>query len=216
MEDERRRIEWPVTGWPMTQGFGDNPAAYARFGLAGHAGVDFGCPVGERVRAVKDGVVELVNVQAGGFGLFVQIDHGCFRGYYAHLHSTTVAAGDAVHALQAVGYSGGAVGDPYAGNSTGPHLHFEMRPTFGGRREFGWACDPLPYFVQQGGDMKKMKVTALWSLTVRAGPGTQYLPVRYVRRNELVTVYRMYDGWAKIGPGDEWVSGRYLAETEET
>lgn len=46
---------------PITQAFGENPVVYARFGLAGHNGVDFGVLVGTTVHAAADG--EVVRVE---------------------------------------------------------------------------------------------------------------------------------------------------------
>jgi len=116
--------------------------------------------------------------------------------------------GQEVMAGTAFAESGGAKGDPYAGNSTGAHLHFEMRPAFGGLREYGGACDPEPYIATVTGDAGRAKVMA-FVLSVRAGPGTKYRIVRYLKKDARVTILKAYEGWAQIG-ADEWVSERWL------
>ncbi len=68
-------------------GFGGNAHIYARFGLAGHNGLDFGVPCGTRVRAAADGVVtQLEERDQDGYGRYVRLAHG--NGVvtlYAHL-----------------------------------------------------------------------------------------------------------------------------------
>ncbi len=53
-------------------------------------------------------------------------------------------AGQQVTAKEVIGWSGGAQDDPHSGNSTGPHLHFELRQTAGGVPGYSGAVDPLP------------------------------------------------------------------------
>ena len=58
----------------------------------------------------------------GGYGNLVRVDHGNgFITYYGHFNSYAVALGQAVAQGQLLGYCG------TTGNSTGPHLHFEIR-----------------------------------------------------------------------------------------
>jgi murein DD-endopeptidase MepM/ murein hydrolase activator NlpD len=115
--------------WPITQLFGVNPASYARFGLNGHNGVDFGCPTGTRILSGTDGVVlragDFTGTNWNGFGVMVEVwdDIQNVATLYAHLQQVLVKAGDRVHARQVVGLSNNT------GNSTGPHLHFGVCKT---------------------------------------------------------------------------------------
>ncbi|ELP68067.1 transglycosylase family protein [Streptomyces turgidiscabies] len=105
-----------------------------------HTGVDFPVPTGTSVRAV--GVGEVVDAGWGGsFGYQVVIRHSDGRySQYAHLSAISVRAGQSVSAGQRIGRSGST------GNSTGPHLHFEVRTGPG----FGSDIDPVAY-LRAGG-----------------------------------------------------------------
>jgi murein DD-endopeptidase MepM/ murein hydrolase activator NlpD len=86
-----------------------------------HTGIDLAAPRGTPVRAALDGVVRVV-VSTNGYGLHVVVDHGNgLTTLYGHLDSVTMQDGEEVSA----GYVVGMVGS--SGNSTGPHLHFEVR-----------------------------------------------------------------------------------------
>ncbi|PVG81792.1 hypothetical protein DDE18_16160 [Nocardioides gansuensis] len=99
----------------------------ADFGDAGslwssgsHTGQDFAAPLGTPVTAAAAGTVTVEKV--GWAGQLVRIDHGDgVETWYAHMSLVSVATGDLVDAGTVVG----AVGSE--GNSTGPHLHFEVR-----------------------------------------------------------------------------------------
>ncbi|AKH87193.1 hypothetical protein AA958_32350 [Streptomyces sp. CNQ-509] len=105
-----------------------------------HTGVDFPVPVGTGVRSVADG--EVVSAGwAGAYGYEVVIRHRDGRySQYAHLSAVTVSAGRPVNAGQRIGRSGST------GNSTGPHLHFEVRTGPG----YGSDVDPLRYLRGRG------------------------------------------------------------------
>ena len=89
----------------------------------GHRAVDIGSWTGAPVKASDSGyVVTAGGGWNGGYGNHVIIDHGNgFVSLYAHLNSIYVRAGENV----ARGQHLGSVGN--TGNSTGPHLHFEIR-----------------------------------------------------------------------------------------
>lgn len=89
----------------------------------GHGGVDIGGWTGAPVKAADGGYVAVATGGwNGGYGNHVIIDHGNgFVTLYAHLNSIYVRPGENV----ARGASVGSVGN--TGNSTGPHLHFEIR-----------------------------------------------------------------------------------------
>lgn len=104
----------PVRGATFTSGFGQ------RWGRL-HAGVDLAAPIGTPVYAAAMGTVSRAG-WLGGYGYSIDINHGGgVVTRYAHLSAMYVAAGTTVQAGQQIG----AVGS--TGNSTGPHLHFEIR-----------------------------------------------------------------------------------------
>jgi murein DD-endopeptidase MepM/ murein hydrolase activator NlpD len=89
---------------------------------SGHLAIDIGAALGEPISAADSGVVVFSGWATGGYGYTVAIDHG--NGYstlYAHLNSVIVSCGRSVTQGQTIGYGGST------GNSTGPHLHFEIR-----------------------------------------------------------------------------------------
>jgi murein DD-endopeptidase MepM/ murein hydrolase activator NlpD len=122
-------FSWPVTG-TITSPFGwrSNP-----FGGAPefHQGLDIAAPTGTTVTAAAGGTVIMAQWY-GGYGNYILIDHG--GGYstgYGHLSAIYVTTGQSVQRGQAIG----AVGS--TGQSTGPHLHFEVRIA-------GKPVDPAP------------------------------------------------------------------------
>lgn len=116
----------PVDGAVVSQGFGCTDVAIEPLDPAcpdrhWHSGVDLAAPRGTPVYAALPGVVQVI-VSATGYGLHVIIDHGGgLSTLYGHLDTVLVASGEYVAAGQQIG----AVGS--TGNSTGPHLHFEVR-----------------------------------------------------------------------------------------
>jgi murein DD-endopeptidase MepM/ murein hydrolase activator NlpD len=86
-----------------------------------HNGVDMNASQGDPIRAVKAGSVILASVK-GGYGNTVMIDHGGgMVTLYAHQSRIGVSVGQKVSAGAVIGYIGST------GDSTGPHLHFEVR-----------------------------------------------------------------------------------------
>ncbi|HEV7678071.1 MAG TPA: M23 family metallopeptidase [Candidatus Dormibacteraeota bacterium] len=116
----------PVDGAVVSQSFGCSPYSMEpvdRGCPSGHihTGIDLAVPAGTPVRASLDGVATVV-VSAAGYGLHVVVDSGDgLTTLYAHMESVAVHDGDAVAAGDVVGLAGST------GNSTGPHLHFEVR-----------------------------------------------------------------------------------------
>ncbi|MGF1504472.1 MAG: peptidoglycan DD-metalloendopeptidase family protein [Chloroflexi bacterium] len=100
------------------------PFSFSQGYYPGHSGIDLAAPVGSPVIASDSGVVIFsgwVNAD-WGYGVLVVLDHGNgWTSYYAHLNSVSVGCGQFVGQGQAVGTVGST------GNSSGPHLHFELR-----------------------------------------------------------------------------------------
>ncbi len=93
-------------------------------GLHGYNGVDIGTPVGTTLYAAATGQVIIAKTSGwnGGYGKYIVISH--YNGtqtVYGHLSQVTVNEGDTVVQGQIIGFTGNT------GNSTGPHLHFEVR-----------------------------------------------------------------------------------------
>jgi len=91
-------------------------------GYAGHTGVDFPVSSGTRVMSAINGLVTAVRHLTYSYGKHVRIKGEGVETIYAHLSSTLARVGQQVTAGQIIGLSGST------GNSTGPHLHFEVRP----------------------------------------------------------------------------------------
>lgn len=93
---------------------------------SGHQAIDAQCYQGDSIFASDSGVVIYAGPISGGYGNLVAIDHQ--NGYltlYAHLSGFNVACGQSVAQGQVIGFCGST------GNSTGAHLHFEVRQNGG-------------------------------------------------------------------------------------
>lgn len=104
---------------------------------SGHLGLDIASDSSTPVYAADSGVIVFSGWGTGGYGYMVILDHG--NGYqtlYAHLSRTTALCGQSVRTGQTIGYGGSS------GNSTGPHLHFEIR--LGGGFVNPWYVLPAP------------------------------------------------------------------------
>lgn len=104
--------------WPTVErylsGYDYNPSA-------NHPAIDIAGDVGNNVWASDNGVVVYSGWSNYGYGNLVVIDHGNgWQTLYAHLHTIRVGCGQGVNQGQSIGTLGNT------GNSTGPHLHFEM------------------------------------------------------------------------------------------
>lgn len=106
-------FSYPVAG-VLTSRFGQ------RWGRE-HTGVDLAVPIGTKVKA-SDGGKVIFTGRSGGYGLLVKVDHGNgYVTYYGHLSKILVKDGDRVAKGDVIALSGNT------GNTTGPHLHFEVR-----------------------------------------------------------------------------------------
>ncbi|MHB8881674.1 MAG: M23 family metallopeptidase [Thermodesulfovibrionales bacterium] len=109
---------WPVEGH-VTSSFGER--VHPRSGAPDfHSGIDIASEPGNPVRATADGIVSFSGWSGGG-GNLVVLEHGFgFSTYYAHNKMVIVKVGQKVKRGELVGYVGST------GNSTGPHLHYEV------------------------------------------------------------------------------------------
>ena len=119
------RFIWPEPKGQNVQGFGPSNLGFEppfngfpHF----HTGIDLVEPDLSPIQAADDGVVALVGAGPYGYGNYVVVAHqGGLTTLYGHLSKTLVKVGDRVMQGQLVGLEG------TTGNSTGPHLHFELR-----------------------------------------------------------------------------------------
>lgn len=108
------RLAKPVSSLNVTSEFGP------RWGRT-HLGVDLGMPSGSPIRAADSGTVVFTGY-SGSYGNLVKVDHGNgMVTYYAHCSRITASQGQAVEKGETIAEVGST------GNSTGPHLHFEVR-----------------------------------------------------------------------------------------
>ena len=114
----------PMSTWVVTQEFGCTgillEPAYGGCRHF-HSGIDLATAAGAPVFAVLPGVAEVIH-SAAGFGNHVLLHHSRdLITLYGHLLATSVVNGQAVPAGAVIGFEGST------GNSSGPHLHFEVR-----------------------------------------------------------------------------------------
>jgi murein DD-endopeptidase MepM/ murein hydrolase activator NlpD len=163
---------------------------------SGHNGNDFGVgswsgmSAGREIVAAADGTVEFTHDGefdrcttgscggGGGYGNYVRLRHKDGKQtYYAHMKKGSVAvkAGQSVSCGQRLGQAGSS------GNSTGPHLHFEVRSGSSRRDAFKGSCGGYGYWVSQGAYLGRPSLTCDGPTTPRlaarlAGQGSDALP----------------------------------------
>jgi murein DD-endopeptidase MepM/ murein hydrolase activator NlpD len=109
---------WPVAG-AITSPFGERDAPFGG-GRQFHTGIDISVPSGTPVKATADGVISFAGWNAGS-GNLVVVEHGAgYSTFYAHNGSIAVKVGQRIKRGDVVSYSGST------GNSTGPHVHYEV------------------------------------------------------------------------------------------
>lgn len=97
-----------------------------------HAGIDIASPFYQEVKAAMEGEVILAGNSRTGYGKVVVLRHDLgYATIYGHMNVIIAKEGEAIRQGQAIGGVGST------GQSTGPHLHFELRHD-------GRAIDPLP------------------------------------------------------------------------
>jgi YD repeat-containing protein len=124
-------FSWPASGL-LTSRYG------RRWGRM-HKGIDIAGPVGTPIQSAADGVVITAGWSSGGFGNLVEVRHsdGTVT-RYAHNSRLSVSIGQTVRQGQQIAEMGST------GNSTGSHLHFEIRPGGGG------AVNPIAHLPSYG------------------------------------------------------------------
>lgn len=124
---------WPLPGYSPGSAYGWRMHPIfneMRF----HAGEDIGAPSGTPILAADSGVASVYPDNGNGYGNYIMISHGGGRvTLYAHMSAFAISGGATVTQGQVIGYVGST------GNSTGPHLHFEVRVN-------GATTDPKQYF----------------------------------------------------------------------
>jgi hypothetical protein len=105
--------------------FWSNPlpiATWMRGYYAGHSGIDLAAATGTPIRAANGGRVIFAGWSNWGYGNAVVVEHGpVISTLYGHMSSVGVGCGQFVNSGDVIGYVGST------GNSSGPHLHFEIR-----------------------------------------------------------------------------------------
>ncbi|MGW7290337.1 M23 family metallopeptidase [Streptomyces sp. NPDC054847] len=131
----------PVGKYTLTASFAQGGAMWS----AKHSGQDFAVPIGTQVKAVGAGTVVKAGPNGGGdgpaYGNAIVIKHNNGKySQYAHLSKINVNVGAKVKTGQNIAKSGNT------GNSSGPHLHFEIRTT----PNYGSALNPMSFLRSAG------------------------------------------------------------------
>src|SRR5262249_6699683 len=129
----------PVSGYILTAGFGETSPLWVSI----HTGQDFAIPIGTPVHVVTDGVVISAG-WAGAYGYRLVVQHpDNTQTWYCHLSGMRVLSGP-VKAADVIGSSGDT------GNTTGPHLHLEVRIDTTAGEASGTPIDPMPWLREHG------------------------------------------------------------------
>ncbi|MEE1738164.1 M23 family metallopeptidase [Streptomyces sp. BE147] len=135
---KKKAASWkaPVDHYELSASYGTGGARWA----AKHSGQDFAVPIGTKVNAAHAGTVVKAGPNGGGdgpaYGNAVVIKHANGKySQYAHLSKINVHIGQHVNTGQKIALSGNT------GNSSGPHLHFEIRTT----PNYGSALNPVSF-----------------------------------------------------------------------
>ena len=181
-----------------------------------NGGIDWGIPTGTPIKAAQVGTVTAVRNDATGYGSHVRIEHTegnvKYTTIYGHLMKCNVEVGDVVNAGDVIGKSDST------GNSSGPHLHFELR-------RGTQAIDPSPLLVKKIAGLTTDEDTEeipqdvgvepaqfpglpkahvlVATLNIRSGPGVENRIVGTLVMDEKVEVLRKVqqdnNTWLQIG-----------------
>ncbi|MDW5324504.1 M23 family metallopeptidase [Plantactinospora sp. KLBMP9567] len=133
----RKAPAWvdPMPGAGVTSCYG------MRWGTM-HAGIDLAMPADTPIQAAGAGTVVDAGWAFAGYGISVVVDHGNgWLTHYAHQSRTVVSVGQRVKPGQVIGYEGAT------GDTTGPHLHFEVHNGLWNQ------VDPAPWMRARGVDL---------------------------------------------------------------
>lgn len=140
---KKKASSWvkPVQSYKLSASFAQNGGMWA----SKHSGQDYAVPTGTPVAATHGGTVVKAGPNGGGdgpaYGNAIVIKHGNGTySQYAHLSSVNVKVGQVVKTGQKIALSGNT------GNSSGPHLHLEIRTT----PNYGSAIDPVKFLRGKG------------------------------------------------------------------
>ena len=172
-----------------------------------YGGIDWGVQLSTPVRAAQSGIANCRNDKYG-YGIHVRLQHEeNYMSIYGHLSKYIINTGDKVSAGDIIGYSGNT------GNSTGPHLHFEIRLN-------GVPINPalllsddiivkekinLPEFPK----LPKYRVIATPSINIRNSPGIKSTPVGSLKTGSIIQamdgISNEFEAWLKIGI-NQWIA----------
>lgn len=127
----------------ITQKWDEGKTFYETIGLKGHNGWDFGVPIGTPVYATHEGIIQFADIDST-MSLTIGIDtlDKKYRSLYCHLSELKVKAGDHVQRGQLIALSGNT-----GRYTTGPHLHFGLRPLPANMGNgYNGATDPSSFF----------------------------------------------------------------------
>lgn len=223
-------MRYPVDIIYVTQKFGENPAVYKQFGMAGHNGIDF------RTRFVSNALSGKVEVKAflsgtvletgdqgsQGYGKFIRLQHeGTSQSIYGHLSEIRVKKGEQVNEDDVIGITGWS-GFCIPANSRGAHLHFGYRPDKWEKiynNGFKGYVDPLPLLEgladESGeGDRAFAKKWAGWLVIVPELQGeTWYVSPKTFKRYKLSGGVKSDDA-AILARDGAWI-GMTVADLEK-
>ncbi|OGK32043.1 hypothetical protein A2956_04880 [Candidatus Roizmanbacteria bacterium RIFCSPLOWO2_01_FULL_37_57] len=167
-------VSYPFQGsYPVSLGFGetyDDQSLVERilnFGLKGHNGIDYEIPEGTPILSVDTGTVTKAGL--GIYGNTVVVEHKWGETHYGHLSTILVKEGDIVEQNQEIALSGNT------GISTGPHLHFSVKPNNAdGNNGYKGMADPEVYLADSGNGRVLSASTAthqsvLWNVSIKKG-----------------------------------------------
>ena len=140
IHEEEKRIASTINGVylsknPVVGNITSRYGAKERIRNHTHQGLDISAKTGTKIQAVADGKVTYSG-ELGGYGNLIKIDHGNgVETYYGHCSKIYTSVGKEVKAGDIIGLVGST------GNSTGPHLHLELRLN-------GKVVNPLNYLYK--------------------------------------------------------------------
>ncbi|MFI7006151.1 M23 family metallopeptidase [Streptomyces sp. NPDC050145] len=140
----KKAASWidPVSKYTLSAGYAQGGSMWS---TGKHSGQDFAVPIGTNVKAVHSGTVVKTGGNGAGDGpaygnaIVIKHSNGTYS-QYAHLSRIDVRVGQTVSTGQHIALSGNT------GNSSGPHLHFEIRTT----PNYGSAVNPVAFLNKQG------------------------------------------------------------------